>query len=201
MARPRTFDPDSVLDRAAEIFVEQGFAAVGIETLTDELGLSRSSIYGAFGSKQGLWLQALGRYRHHALEGLREVLSAEGDVLPAVTALLDAIRVSVEEGVDARCLVVLAACERGATDPDTAAEVSQQFAAIDTLLHDALVRAVSRGELAPDVDAGGLASLISAVISGVRVKAAAEGANPVAIRALHHMTGLLDAARSAPATV
>ena len=49
MARPREFDKTEVVAQAAELFRAKGFEATSMRDLIAHLGLSSSSIYGAFG--------------------------------------------------------------------------------------------------------------------------------------------------------
>lgn len=59
MARPRNFDEDEVIERAADTFARLGYAACSVDDLVDATGLQRGSLYKAFGSKRGLFEQVL----------------------------------------------------------------------------------------------------------------------------------------------
>lgn len=62
VARPRSFDEAVVVDAAARCFTELGYAATSVDDLVTATGLHRGSLYGAFGSKRGLFLAALARH-------------------------------------------------------------------------------------------------------------------------------------------
>src|SRR5436309_13794687 len=62
MARLREFDYEKVLDRALGLFWRGGYEATSLDDLLDEVGLSKSSFYGAFGSKHEILLACLDRY-------------------------------------------------------------------------------------------------------------------------------------------
>lgn len=59
MARPRTFDEDAVIGRAAEVFGRIGYHACSVDDLVVATGLHRGSLYKAFGSKRGLFEKVL----------------------------------------------------------------------------------------------------------------------------------------------
>ena len=59
MGRKRSFDDDEVLARAREVFLEQGYEGTSIDALVKATGLLRGSLYGAFGSKRGMFVAAL----------------------------------------------------------------------------------------------------------------------------------------------
>jgi AcrR family transcriptional regulator len=63
MGRPRTFDTDEALDAALGVFWRHGFEGASLARLEKATGLSRSSLYQAFGDKEALFDKALGRYR------------------------------------------------------------------------------------------------------------------------------------------
>ena len=61
--RPRTFDADVVLDAVINVFWELGYEAADTETLSKRSGLTKPSLYNAFGAKEDLFVAAINRYR------------------------------------------------------------------------------------------------------------------------------------------
>src|SRR5215471_756600 len=62
MARPRSFSTDNAVQAAAAVFWSKGYRDTAICDLERATGLNRSSLYGAFGTKQAIFGQALQRY-------------------------------------------------------------------------------------------------------------------------------------------
>jgi len=60
--RPRSFDTDQALDTAMRIFWQKGFDATSVSDLTAALGITRPSLYAAFGNKESLFRRILDRY-------------------------------------------------------------------------------------------------------------------------------------------
>lgn len=81
MARPKSFNQQEVLDKALNLFWEQGYNATSIQDLVDHLGINRASIYDTWGDKRGLYLETLKAYRKkgafHFLERLRSNQSSK----------------------------------------------------------------------------------------------------------------------------
>ena len=73
--RPRQFDPDDVLDKAIDVFWELGYAGADTETLSRRTGLTKPSLYNAFGSKEDLFAAALNRYRTTRSQGSCDALT------------------------------------------------------------------------------------------------------------------------------
>ena len=62
MGRMPTFDRRAVVDAARDVFWQRGYAEAGITELEEATGLTRSSLYNAFGSKRGLFDEVLAQY-------------------------------------------------------------------------------------------------------------------------------------------
>lgn len=59
MARKREFDSHKVLQAAAMVFANYGYAGSSIDMLVEKTGLQRGSLYKAFSSKAGLFKAVL----------------------------------------------------------------------------------------------------------------------------------------------
>ena len=59
MGRPRTFSEPDVVARASAVFARRGFAATSVDDLVRATGVGRASLYGAGGSKDGLFQRCL----------------------------------------------------------------------------------------------------------------------------------------------
>jgi len=84
--RPRSFDEDQAIDAAMRVFWEKSFEGTTMTDLTDATGLSRSSIHAAFGSKEGLFLKAVERYKSEQMTYIPKAL-AEPTLPRAIEAL------------------------------------------------------------------------------------------------------------------
>src|SRR5580700_2578012 len=62
MGRPREFDTDAAMEKAMRLFWAKGYEGTSVADLTGTLGISRPSLYAAFGDKESLFRAALERY-------------------------------------------------------------------------------------------------------------------------------------------
>ena len=62
MGRTKTFSVEAALDQAIVLFSQRGYSGASMQTISDRLGISRSSIYATFGDK----LRLLEQPRVHA---------------------------------------------------------------------------------------------------------------------------------------
>lgn len=78
MGRRKQFDDLTVVRAARDVFWERGYASTSLTDLEAATGLSRSSIYQAYGSKQGLFDRAVQNYCAEYLWPIIEPMEADG---------------------------------------------------------------------------------------------------------------------------
>lgn len=84
MGRVQTFDTDEAVRSARSVFWERGYEDASLPDLERATGLSRSSIYHAFGNKRGLFDAAVASY-------LSEIVRPRLSPLTCATVAPDAI--------------------------------------------------------------------------------------------------------------
>lgn len=75
MARPRSFDPDEVLDIARDLFWRHGFQGTSLDDITAASGIAKPSLYAAFGDKNALFLKVLDRYHATIVANAERILT------------------------------------------------------------------------------------------------------------------------------
>lgn len=92
MPRPRQFDEPALLDAAIELFWSQGYADTSVADVALASTVGNGSIYAAYRSKDGLYLQAVARYCRRLVETVREAMEgSSGDVATSLRAYLELI--------------------------------------------------------------------------------------------------------------
>jgi len=170
MARPRSFDFDTVLDKAVETFREKGFDGTSIEDLEKATALRRASLYGAFGDKRALYLSALNRYQRTKGVRLLEELNAAKTGRAAIERMF-VIVLDEATGDTAGCLLANAASERAAHDDRVARCVEDNRRRVEGALIAAVLRGRSDGSVRVRGELRVAARFLFAVILGVRALA------------------------------
>jgi TetR/AcrR family transcriptional repressor of nem operon len=170
MARPREFDIVAALDRAMEAFWTRGYEATSLDDLCEITGLSRSSLYGTFGSKHDLLLRAVDRYVEHRSLGLAAILAQPLPVRDCFAALLREFIDLIVSGAGRRgCFLGNCAAELPRHDRVALARVRQGLMRNEAIFRAAIVRGQDAGELTPDADADALARFFTAGLQGLRL--------------------------------
>jgi AcrR family transcriptional regulator len=108
--RPRTFDPDTALRQALDLFWERGYEGTSLHDLAEAMGIASASIYACFGSKENLFRQVMALYGSTSGEPPRRALREQPTARAAVHAMLRATADQIT-GPDTPhyCMLVLAA--------------------------------------------------------------------------------------------
>lgn len=172
IGRPRGFDADEALERAMLVFWAQGYEGASLTDLTNAMGITKTSMYAAFGNKEELFRKALERYAEgpaaYAARALEEPTARE----VATAFLAGSVAASTRPGCPAGCLGVqgsLVSGDAGRTVRDALAAWRDEGR---LRLCDRFQRAVDEGDLPPNADPGLLARYVMTMANGIAVQAA-----------------------------
>jgi AcrR family transcriptional regulator len=164
--RPWSFDRDAAVETAMLLFWRHGYEGVSIGDLTKAIGVAPPSLYAAFGSKLGLYQQAMTRYEETL--GCVDVgmIGSAKSLQEAVRLLLEgAVRNVTRREHERGCMISsgLVACH-----PDHAA-LARDAAARREVLRGRIVQALS--SFAEDDRIQRLARHLAAVMQGISIQA------------------------------
>lgn len=173
--RPRAYEPDVALRRAADAFWKTGYSGTSLDDLSAATGMNRPSLRAAFGDKHTIYLRALADYWELKFAVMRVALASPG-TLPEVLmrvyeAALD-IYFSGDEHVRG-CFVVGTAVTEAPGDPEIQDVITGGFRKLDADFEARLRQARDAGELKKDADLEALAMLVSATMHTIAIRARA----------------------------
>ncbi|WP_040167672.1 TetR/AcrR family transcriptional regulator [Microbacterium gorillae] len=172
MGRPRSFDEDTVLERAMDAFWTNGYAATSPADLAEATGIAKGSLYNAFEGKQQLFDRCLDVYQQHIEATAMELLAAPGstrDVLRA--ALLFIVETDLAAPVRRGCLIGNTAVELAGHDAALADRLRRLQSIQNGWFRERIERGQVEGDVRRDADAGALADFLSTALAGLRVMA------------------------------
>lgn len=157
---------ERILQCAARLFHEQGFAATGVSTILREAGVNSGSLYHFFPSKDDLLRGVLEWYLDELGPSIMAPIeAAEPDAVKRVFRLFDWYRGFLEEnGCRLGCPVGNLALEVSDTHPEVREMVDRNFRNWTAHLERWLVEAGDR--LPADCDRQALASFVLTVMEG-----------------------------------
>jgi AcrR family transcriptional regulator len=168
--RPREFDIEDALAAALSVFWRQGYEGASLSELTDAMGITRPSLYAAFGNKEALFRQALDLYEREKLAYVERALEAPTARAVAERFLYGAIE-TVTSSECRGCLGVIASvsCQSGNSPIRDA--VLERTAAARVAVVERMQRAIDEGDFDRDVDAETITLYLMTVTQGLAVQA------------------------------
>ncbi len=169
--RPKSFCPDRALENAMQLFWQRGYEAASLQDLQAATGLSRSSLYQTFPSKQAWFVAAFSRYVAQRRVLLLEQLDASASPLAFIRErLLSVLEDDGPGGVPRGCMLVNVANEFSLSEPALVPVLQQATAGVCQVFEEALARAVACGELRNGQDLAARAGYLQCVMSGLRTQ-------------------------------
>lgn len=168
--RPREFCIDHALAEALRVFWEKGYEGTSLTDLTDAMGITRPSLYAAFGNKEALFRKALDLYEREKMAYIAEALAKPTAREVAETMLRGALANVTGEGPHG-CLRVIASVACGEEAQSIRCEVMERTKAGKDSLVARFERAKAEGDLPAHVDPEGLTRVLIAYLQGISVQA------------------------------
>lgn len=169
--RPREFDLDQAVERALAVFWRRGYEGTSMSDLTAALGITRASLYAAFGSKEGLFQRVMDRYEAEA-GGYRIAADQAPTSLEAVRLWLTGpVELHGDRKNPPGCLGVQGALACGVESEAVQRDLASRRHRGEAAIRRRLQRAAKEHDL-PDDDPADLARYLSALIYGMAVLAA-----------------------------
>jgi AcrR family transcriptional regulator len=171
--RPREFDVDDALAAALNVFWSKGYEGASLTDLTEAMGITRPSLYAAFGNKESLFRKALDLYEQEKLAYMRGALDAPTSKGVAERLLRGAIANQCSDCEPKGCLGVISSVACGVEAKAIREEVIARRASSHKALVERFEQAKTDGDLSRDADIPGLTSYLFAIMQGMAVQAGA----------------------------
>ncbi|HQT26944.1 MAG TPA: TetR/AcrR family transcriptional regulator [Burkholderiales bacterium] len=169
MARPREYDRETVLTEAMNVFWGTGYFGTNMPQLIEATRLKPGSLYGAFSSKEALFLAALDHYGQKSVESVKSVLNSRNSPIAGVREWVGKVASEVAKKSVHSCLLVNSAIELGGRNSVVREKVNLYLDEIRKILVLRLEQARDVGEISSDKDPDALAAFVLCTIWGLRV--------------------------------
>ena len=169
MSKNMKYDREDVVKKATDLYWEKGFHGTSMRNLQDVIDMRPGSIYSTFGSKEGLYKEALQYYADmgvQQLEACRKVTSSPLDALKMFMKKL--IIGSCHSAPSGMCLLAKTVAELTEENADLLAEAKRLLNVMEEAFVEVLVQAQECGELDKSKDTVAFARYIQVQILGLR---------------------------------
>jgi len=174
--RPREFCLDEALAAALRVFWSKGYEGASMAELTEAMGITKPSLYAAFGNKEALFRKALDLYEREKMAYVGQALAQPTARKVAEHLLRGSVENQTSNSEPRGCLGVISSVACGAEAESIRAEVLDRGKVARRALVERMERARAEGDLPGHVDVEALTGYLYALIQGMAVQAGA-GAN------------------------
>ncbi|HEY8956564.1 TetR/AcrR family transcriptional regulator [Chitinophaga sp.] len=159
--RPKIFDDQEVLNKAADVFWRQGYEATSTEDLLEAMGIGKGSFYLAFkGGKKELYEKALGQRSDQAVAQFRKELDAADDPVEYIREFFRRIAHSTRAKHQNGCIFGNAVAELSNIENPMMKRAATHLQGLEALFLDALQRGKKQGVLHSKLEPAVLARLL-----------------------------------------
>lgn len=170
--RPRAFDRGAALEKALGVFWQKGFAPASIAELCAAMGINPPSLYGAFGNKAQLFLEAVDHYERVFWDETWDAMDIEPDVHLAITAFFaEAAAILTTPEAPCGCVVVLGAINVPAEFQSVADALKALREEGRRLFIARLRRGVAERQLPADTNLEAIANTLHTLLQGMSIEA------------------------------
>ncbi|WP_144377531.1 TetR/AcrR family transcriptional regulator [Mesorhizobium amorphae] len=182
--RPRSFDRTEALERAMQVFWKRGYEGSSLNDLTAAMGIGCPSLYAAFGSKEGLFLEVIAHYGKVVGKEIWDAIEIAPTAYAAMRDFLDATveaysRTDSPQG----CLIALAALHQDSSSGAICSELRRRRAENIDALRRRFRRSVEEADLPTGFDCDAAALFYATAQHGMSI-IARDGASREALAAV-----------------
>lgn len=166
----KSFDEETAVGKAMQVFWEKGFDSASINDLIAETGVNRGSLYNAFGGKQPLFVKALLKYDQDNRQAKFAQLEALDDPRQAIGKLFDdSVASCVKDTEQKGCFLINTALDIGNHNAEVNKIVANGLREIEGFLRRSIEVGQARGDIRKQLEPQATAKSLLAQLVAIRV--------------------------------
>lgn len=148
MSRPKAFNRAEAVEAAMNAIWKHGMRASSVKALSEQLGITRSSFYNAFGNLESLLKETLSLYFRRSPDRVLSDIGPDDEVLKVITAMFrEVCRVRAADPDAKGCMAVNCAAELVGVDEVLGPILENALLRNLDLMEGLLRQAVEKGEI------------------------------------------------------
>ena len=168
MARPREFDMQEALNAAMSAFWEHGYEATSMEDLLNAMGLTKGSLYKAYGDKHNLFLLCLQDYLDNLFETMKQSVDSGSNPAQSLTALMGVVEnLCCRHEIPKGCFAVNTVVELSQRDEQASEILKRHLVRVEKLIAKLIRSGQQSGDFREDISAEHLAEALFVYIFGM----------------------------------
>ncbi|GHE77618.1 TetR/AcrR family transcriptional regulator [Thalassotalea profundi] len=169
MAKQAKFDRQAVINLATNLYWHKGFHATSMRNLQEEVDMRPGSIYAAFGSKEGLFKEALKNYTDMAKNQINQCKQMYNSPIEALSTFIKALVLDTRENApNGMCMLAKTISELTPEHQELIDITKSHLNEIASEFVKLIQEAQNLGQISQDKSAEDLANYIQVQITGLR---------------------------------
>ena len=155
---------------ALRVFWTKGYEGASLTDLTEAMGITRPSLYAAFGNKESLFRKALDLYEREKMAYVGQALAQPTARKVAETMLRGALENVAGEDEPHGCMRVIASVACGPAAQSIHHEIVERTDIAKRAIVERFERAKKEGDLPADIDTMGLTGVLVGWLQGISIQ-------------------------------
>jgi len=170
MARPAKFNRAAAVERAMNEIWREGYGGSSVKSLSEKLGITRSSFYNAFGNRQSLFNEVLDLYVSQSPDRILSQATPQTPTKLLFTTVFRSVCKARASDPEARgCLAINCVAELCGTNDEVGPMLQDAVMGSVARIETILEWGIARGEIKQQVDARALALSVQSLFIGLNI--------------------------------
>jgi len=184
---------EKILQQAAELFNQQGYAGSSISDIMRVTGLQKGGIYNHFKSKDDLALQAFDYAIAQLKQRYRAAIRSKRHRVEQLQAIIAVFRSNIDNPViKGGCPLLNTAVESDDAHPALRERTQQAMNSWRNLFCQIIQKGIEKGEIRSTVDADEVTTIIISTLEGAVMMSKLYGDSIYLERAINHLTDYIE---------
>ncbi|WP_372754239.1 TetR/AcrR family transcriptional regulator [Labilibaculum sp.] len=147
MARQKAYNEKEVIEKATELFWNNGYESTSMSLLEKAMGINKFSIYASFGSKQGVFIESLKCYKNKAQDMLTKLKKSPKGKEAIQEFFYDFLLFSKASNLQKGCLLTNTSAELGSHgNAEIMAEIASFTKELKSIFAEKLAKDTSKSQ-------------------------------------------------------
>lgn len=166
----KSFNEDDAVEKAMKVFWEKGYEPASMADLISTTGITRGSLYNAFGGKEQLFIKSLSKYDQEFRRSFLAELEAMDDPKRAITIFFERIVDQTLADTEKKgCFIINTASELSTHGEEVNSIVHNGIRELEAFFRRSIEVAQMRGNISKSVNPVDTAKALLAMLVGIRI--------------------------------
>ncbi len=167
--RPKIFDEEAALNKAAILFWKKGYEATSTEDLIQAMGVQRGSFYNSFGSKKELFINAINSHETNLFSRFKKQLKASNRPIQVIKDAFLSLADCPKEEHLMGCFAGNTIAEFSGIDEELAENAGKHLKALEEIFFKQIKSSQQTGELKSKIEARLLGKYLLNLWNGINI--------------------------------